>query len=444
MRGSSFILSLVLIVSTLKCADHIIFHDRYLSFADSHAQKNLMTDEFKAKRQEKISKLTKEEQYKIKEALLRQVYSSVNEEIIMLRDGRRFEGVKTGEDERTVTFKQRFGKSGALESRIEKGDIVEEKPLTQGTVNITDDEVLIKKDFPKFNFNRDGEYSFFSDEDYFRAKAVASLLMGLRDGIQMIFKPVMEDSSDRRIYVLVFGDGGKFYELCNAVAPYLNGAVGFYSPSSNYLVVYDFFNGKSFREFNSDLRKVQKGLGQEDAAALQSAQSRFALDLKAENIAVVRHEGSHQLSYDYGIFKDGKADIWLLEGFAEYGATPYIGKLRQEHVDWAAQAIKANRYMPLSRLFELSNNAAFYQQGPEMTTLAYAESWAYFYYLMQPPYRQKFFDYLTALKKLDSKKITDRSGLLAEKIGFSLENLDDQVKDFIQHNSHVKTEEHNS
>lgn len=444
MSTGKFFFGIVLVLCLARGVDHFLLHDRGWSMLIGQgAPKSLMAGTFKAKRQEKVDRLTKEERYKSREALLRQLYSSANEEIVVLRDGRKFEGAKTAEDEKTVTFRQLFGKSGALESKIAKSDILEIKPLTRGAATITDDEVLINKTFPDFNFTRTGEYSFFSDEDYFRARDVASLLLGLRDGVAKVFDPVIEKDADRRIYVLVFGDGEKFYALCNAVAPYLRGAVGFYSPEANYLVVYDFFNGKFFREFNSELRKVQKDLKQEDAATLQSVQSRFALDLKAENISVVRHEGSHQLSFDYGIFKDDVSDTWAVEGFAEYCSTPYVGKLRQEQVDHVAQAINDKQYIPLDRLFGLSERAAFYRQSGYMTALSYAESWAYFYYLMQPQYRLKFFDYLNAVKQQKVKDAKARTELFSRTMGISTEALDKQVKDFILHNTRVKIKEDN-
>ena len=437
----TFVVGLILLVCVARGVDNFVFHDHYWSLL-THAKLSVAftpaeVKDKKLAKKAKLKDVTQEEQYQIKQDLLRQLYSATNAEEVILRDGRKFQGTRISDNGSVVVFRQLFGKSGTIETKINKRDIAQIKPIERTTGVITEDEVLIKKTFYDFKFTRQGNYSFFSDEDYFRASAVASLVTGLHDGVVSTFRPLIEGDINRRSYVLVFGDGQAFYELCRAIAPGIKGAVGFYSPGSDYLVVYDFFNGRGFRAFNSYLRWTQAKLSDDDASDLQAAQSRFALDMKAENIAVVRHEGAHQLSFDLGILNNETSDIWVAEGFAEYCSTPYIGKPRQEHIDFAAHAMKHDRYIPLNRLFELSDGESFYRQNEYDVGLSYAESWLYFYYLMQPDRREKFFSYLAGLKKSKNLNAAERLKKLGEAMDISAKDLDEAVKTFARQNKKI-------
>ncbi len=378
-----------------------------------------------------------------RKALWQELHSGVNTVVVETKDGRRFEGTITVENASGLSLRQVFGKSGVMETRIARADIAQVKSLDQDFSPITDAEVELKSKFPRFNFIRRRGYTFFSDEDYFRVSEVAALLQRLRRDVEANFASLVSAPADRRIYVVVFGDPRQFNDYCAKAAPYLKGAAGFYDPVNSQLVVYDFFHGAPFQEFNATVGSWQADLERRRRAtedhrvresinnamsSLADQSARYAGEVKAQNISVVRHEGGHQLSYDLGILKVTNCDIWLAEGFAEFCSMTYLGEKKTESLALVKAALQKNIYIPLERLFALSDNTEFYQQERDQARLAYAESWVYFYYLMRPGYREGFFRYLNALRSGVFVPAAARQKFFEVQTGITTRDLDKRVK----------------
>jgi hypothetical protein len=308
-----------------------------------------------------------------------------------------------------IKIKQVFGYSGSMVTRLNKADISRIEPVSAAAADITGQEIRIRKELPDFHFSRIGTYSFFTDQDYFKITKSIELLQRLYSGFLLTFGPLIEDTLDRRNYVVIFRTQQRYEGYKQKIAPYLKNAAGFYDVTNNQLVFYDFFNSQDYAQIDSfvkqqtqkinDLRaenqryrdsdydtyqnNIKVIRGYEDSLSAYS--SRAASQTRDVNMRILRHEASHQLTFD--LMLSGKAanfDTWLLEGLAEYCSTPSIGEKEPEYIKLFCDALKAGSAIPLRELFSYSKNNKFYTLEENRQELAYAQSWALFYFLMQP------------------------------------------------------------
>lgn len=164
---------------------------------------------------------------------------------------------------------------------------------------------------------------------------------------------------------------------------------GFYSSQSNRMVLYDLTAAPNERPAYTDadiLRKLRK--------------SPF-------NIATVIHECTHQIAFNVGLHtRYADNPLWLTEGMATYFETPdlrsktgwrTVGRPNpwriSQFVDYARSRRKADSLQTL-----LSSDQRF--QDPETILDAYAEAWAFSYFLIKTRRR----DYEKYLKLIADRK----------------------------------------
>lgn len=199
------------------------------------------------------------------------------------------------------------------------------------------------------------------------------------------------------------------------------GTHGFYSIQSNRMVLYDLTATPGERPARTDadiLRKLVK--------------SPF-------NVATVVHECTHQIAFNIGLhtrFADNP--LWLTEGMATYFETPDLRsktgwrtvgrpnpwRLRQ-FIDYARSRRKADSLQTL-----ISSDARF--QDAEAVLDAYAEAWAFSYFLIKTR-RKQYEEYLSLIatrKPLIWATPEERLKLFQSVFGEDLVRLD---RDFLKY-----------
>ncbi len=180
------------------------------------------------------------------------------------------------------------------------------------------------------------------------------------------------------LVVIVFGDRGSYAHYAQKELGAAAGSViGFYSIESNRIAMYDLTGEQSLRK-----RGGQRG-SLHDISALLSQPAALPL------VATIVHEATHQISFNSGLqvrFADNP--VWLSEGLAMYFETPDlgsssgwrgIGNVNYPRLDLYRQNValgKATRFRSLivdaKRL-----------KTPRTAVDAYAESWAWTYFLIR-------------------------------------------------------------
>lgn len=161
----------------------------------------------------------------------------------------------------------------------------------------------------------------------------------------------------------------------------IDSILGYYSYKTNRIAMYDLLGGRQVKA---------------------SMMNKY---LRAERtVATVIHEATHQLSFNSGMHKRfADIPLWLSEGLAIYFETPdlssnkgwkTIGKVNQVRLRQFAQYAKQRQ--PDSLLSLISSDERFQKLG--LARDAYAESWAFCYYLIKH-HSDEFADYLKILQQ---------------------------------------------
>lgn len=158
--------------------------------------------------------------------------------------------------------------------------------------------------------------------------------------------------------------------------------LGYYSFATNRIAMYDLLEGRRYgsaSQINSLLRTER-------------------------TVATVIHEATHQIAFNSGLHERFAAiPLWLSEGLAIYFETPdlssnrgwkTIGKVNQVRLRQFRKY--AQRREADSLLSLISSDDRFRQR--ELASDAYAESWAFCYYLIRS-YPKQFVAYLQRLQK---------------------------------------------
>lgn len=167
----------------------------------------------------------------------------------------------------------------------------------------------------------------------------------------------------------------------------IDSILGYYSYQTNRIAMYDMLEGRRFR----------------------SAKQVNALLRTERTVATVIHEATHQLAFNSGMH-ERFADIplWLSEGLAIYFETPDLRSSRGWDTIGAVNRVrlsqfrKYQKHRPSGSLVSLvATDDRFQTVG--LATDAYAESWAFCYFLIRT-HDEEFADYL---KLLQSKQPLD-------------------------------------
>ena len=293
--------------------------------------------------------------------------------LVVLKDGRRLCGrlhQARGQTERLslVTYAQ--GEFTPVP--LAKSDILHRQAI------IFPDDRLTAKDIRFLLRYRDYDHYFLppyvyaTRRDFVGVQEVHIMLLMLDEEYRGALAPLLADGQGgTHCHVALFGEDDYRREATAAESYNLVNSVGFFRKSENTFFLFDPLRPPRNRDDGVPDARLTGG------AAL----------------AVVRHEGAHQLAAALGVLPSGQtAPFWLEEGLAQYWETVPGGGPLPAKLTLLRQALAQGRLLAWDKLLAL--RPADLEHDERLTDLAYAQSWLLCHLLLGPKYRAGFFGYI--------------------------------------------------
>lgn len=266
------------------------------------------------------------------------------------------------------------------------------------------------------------------------AKWCSSLLERLQKAFIVFWKKkgCKVKEPEHPLAVLIFNDKRSYLRYAKAeIGGTAESAIGYYNMETNRIVMYDLTGMQALRRENTrrgTLRDITILLSQPEAVPL---------------VATIVHEATHQIAFNCGLQKrlvDNPA--WLGEGLAMYFETPDlasnrswsgIGKVNYERWNLFLDNYHAGKLGTLKSLIVDDSRI----RNPRMAVDAYAESWAWTYFLIKW-HPKKYTAYLKMLREkqvLSSDDPITRLSDFQKHFGKNLGELED---DFFRRMSRIK------
>lgn len=335
---------------------------------------------------------------------------------LKLRDGRVLDGRVVSETPSAIRFRDGFGYSGFLVESYRRANVLGVETLPAVPLRVTSGDVRFSAEFPRFHFVKSPPYTIITDESYGEVQKALGVLTSLREQFRDTFGPLIkQDSELQDIHVVFFGSEEVFHNYALRVAPSFVNSAGFFSSGENRLALLNQLGTSRYTQARGHLdERARMFGGYADAGPhLAALRSGITSEAKSMNERLIRHEGAHQLFHAYRIHsRYGLEPTWLTEGLAQYCETPDIGRYHSVLADRVVRARKAGRLLPLKTLLNHRDASGFFAFGEGDVELAYAESWALVYRLMQDDFRASFFDYLKSYRDIAD----DRAAAAVEKV----------------------------
>ena len=384
------------------------------------------------------------EEMQVKQKLEAEMAAHVPTHQVELTNGQILTGALVEEQPDYVVFRQSYGGAAEVDMKLNRSRIAKLGPYTVRLPPVTYRDVRFKMEFPDMSFYKAQPYSFLTDESYFSVTHAVNDLQILHNQFRDVFSPLLDRTLEHHdIEVLFFSNENKYRSYQRQVSGGLEYAVGFYTPVNDRLVVFNQFHGE-------DMAAIQRMVSDREAQYRASANSpdaeqriaewrkkedqRLAGYAEAQTKATIRHEGSHQLFFTYGVHSRHRVENdWLIEGLACYCETPQIGQIDPGRLRMVKAALQNGHAYPLRTL--LVARDGFADMGTdERVSLAYSQSWSLIYFLMQRENRPRFFAYIRYLREpinLEAIRKREPLDLLAETEGWSAPELERRWKEFI-------------
>jgi hypothetical protein len=131
-------------------------------------------------------------------------------------------------------------------------------------------------------------------------------------------------------------------------------------------------------------------------------------EAKSMTERLIRHEGAHQLFHSYRVHsRSGLEPTWLTEGLAEYCEPHQVGGYHFALASRLAKERDSSSLLPLRTLLSHNDPAGFFSLGEDNIDVAYAQSWALVYFLMQDEFRNGFYKFIQSYRdREDSGRAT--------------------------------------
>src|SRR3989338_4407006 len=371
----------------------------------------------------------------------------------------------------TLTARQTLEEGGAIEldlslKRIEK---IELWPPPASSAENTKQLEVFRKRYPSLKPLRKDYYMILSSMDdpadlKFYLKTLDQFY---HDFLLYFFDLIAVDGISEPLDVIIFGTSQEFSQALFEIGYNArSNPVGFYHFDTKRLV---FYNVKTDERIQAALKKnqafksqmaelsskVEKEYGPEAAeyqgqiSRAQEEAARYDIrvlcEATAQNVRVIRHEGGHQLFHLLGIthlhvYSGG----WLIEGLAVYCEPQLIGDIHEEKLMHLRYELEKNDLMPLEYLLNFARGTGLHKLEPSYASLAYAESWAFIYFLMHAGYHEAFASFLKEMHTQGSTYDANGEKALLEKhLGKSLKTVEPEfiafVKKLILENTSDKT-----
>jgi hypothetical protein len=230
---------------------------------------------------------------------------------------------------------------------------------------------------------------------------------------------------DMPLVAIVFSDRKHFADYAlRDQGPTVVNAQGYYSTRTNRIALYDLTTELGGR------RGPVGDVGEQLEASLS-------------NVATIVHEATHQIAFNCGMHtRYAENPLWLVEGMAMYFETPDVrsaagwktlGKINTPRLRTFQEYLRQRRDGDsLASLISGDKRLSEQETAPE----AYAESWAFSYFLIKTK-RKQYTEYLKLLSKKSPLKFgspEDRLKEFRSIFGDDLEKLD---RDFVKYISRL-------
>jgi len=380
-----------------------------------------------------------DEEIHIKRELEKQMQSDHPKHHLIMKNGEVLTGRIASYNNEKITFKERYGKSGQLAIQISRSRVADVREVNELVPLITSRDVLLKMEFPEFEFHRIPPYTTITDDNFFRARKSVKLLQRLHSEFTSTFEELItRPERGDGIQLLFFIEEKRYREYAEKYAPRLENSSGFYSPKLDRLIVFNQLTSKQLRETKRELKRREKLYRRNAATPEERERVKLWRSDAARTIVrhaeeqtefTIRHEGGHQLLFTYGIHSNHHSEnTWLIEGLAVYCEGVRLGDRLRERLAIIKTHLRKNKTIPMDELVNSRSAMGLFVFGSERRVhLAYAESWALVQFFMQPKYRAKFFAYIRYIrdpKNIDHLSSPTRFHTLANAMGMDPAQLE--------------------
>ncbi len=259
-------------------------------------------------------------------------------------------------------------------------------------------ERLLEEMGPGFQVYQSKHYVVVYNTTRKYAQWCSSLLERLQRGFLAYWRKQGCDvqEPEHPLAVVVLGDKASYMQYAKQeLGAAAGSAIGFYSLQTNRITMYDLTGMQALRREDTrrgSLHDITAMLSQPEAEPL---------------VATIVHEATHQIAFNCGMQKRfGANPVWLGEGLAVFHETPDlsssrswtgIGRVNYERWDRYRHNANNNRVAPLRSL--ILSDERF--RNPRTAVDAYAEAWAWTYFLITWHTDQ----YVAYLKDLAAKPV---------------------------------------
>ena len=370
---------------------------------------------------------------------------------ILLKNGEWINGTIVDKKDNAFVVKQKFEEGGSIEIEINL-DRVEKIQLWKPSE--ADHQTRLSEflqRYPHMKLLQKGYYTILSSEtDPADLKFYLKTLEQFYSDFLVHFFGLFElDRTLDPLDVLIFGTQQEFKKILAEVGYHArSNPIGFYHFHAKKLVFYNVRSDtevqsalKEIHEYQSDIAQLketgeaeQYG-GQVEQASESASREELRLlgKVTAQNVKVIRHEGGHQLFHLTGVTPiEVYAGGWLIEGLAVYCETDPIGTPHEERLMQLRFELERSELMPLEYLLHFKRGTELHQLDPLYANLAYAESWAFVYFLMQN-YRDPFFHFLKEMRVQNETFDSQGELVLLEKhLGKDLKTIEQEFSPFVK------------
>lgn len=375
--------------------------------------------------------------------------------------------LKKGEIKKGASLKRSLN-AVILVEKLEGGGAVEfEFPLSEiekimlwppAESEPTHDFKEIEKAYPSFRVNEKPHYFILSDDDPLDLNFYMKALEQFYQEFLIYFLDFLKkDYEQRFLQAVIFGQHVDFQQLLqNSGFPEKSNILGFFSPENQILFLYNIKSVEMINRYlhkssdieeqikdkvdiiakrysgGDDIRESRiKGEGERILERLEKDRVHVEGEAREETVKTIRHEGAHQLLYEFGVHrKKGRQGAWLVEGLASFCEPPEIGEVHLTRLMELKFQLEDHHLMPLEYLLSFAAGADIHKLEPAYISLGYAQSWAFVHFLMTGPYRDGFLNYVREVAAVQEKNFDEKqdAALLEKNLGKSVKEIE---KEFI-------------
>lgn len=366
---------------------------------------------------------------------------------LIVRTGQTLRGAMVSETADAVTFREQYGASGELAVTFRRERILEIVPLDLPLPRVYYRDVLFQQEFPNFTLYRRPPYTIVTDESFFRVENSVRILERMHRDFLYLFEPLIrQPERGESIQVLFFTDERAYARYQQAHAPRMESSSGFYSPRLDRLVMFNQVSSAQLREARDRIEMQERAFRRTatEAAELEQfsawrRETERNLQRYAEEQTqfTLRHEGAHQLFFTYGVHSTHQGEnTWLVEGLAVFCEASRVGLREPDRVATVKGHARDDTLIPLAELLSSrSPRGLFVFGGADRVSLAYAQSWSIVHFLMQPQYREGFFEFVRFIREPSNVQVVatrPQIDLLSEFLSMTPENLERLWREYIE------------